>query len=327
MAWVQKWGALCNSFLAITGCSPPNQPAEELRADAAVLAVPTAAFSWLMTTLSGFMGRLGKLYLVCDLRPQWWKWCFSVCIVYVSTAIQCVQDACVWCMHICTCWYELRGQCVTSCVKFLIWNTCLSQLDRLLSQDLEMSHHSPKWGQNLTIFPGKTLPVSARVLWASFTSVFSKCVCALWKEANWKWAWPPDASRASALTPTHPHMVHAHTRGHAHIHTCIHHLTQMFFPLPLPPSSFLFFPPTSPFQATQNGCKHRLPAGRVECLRGLHSLWSAVTDSPPCVWQLLGSPCLVAMWWSLRGFCNFPLGGKGDGWLYRKDAQVWVDSL
>lgn len=78
----------------------------------------------------------------------------------------------------------------------------------------------------------------------------------------------------SAL-PLHTLCAHAH----------FHHLTQMFFsPFHTPLFFFFFFfSPTSPFQATQNGCKHRLPAGRVECLRGLHSLWSSLTDSPPCV--------------------------------------------
>lgn len=111
---------------------------------------------------------------------------------------------------------------------------------------------------------------------------------------------------------------------------CVFFLFFLVSTPPTPPIPPFFFFTTSPFQAKQNGCKQRVPAWIVECLRGLHSPWSSVTDSQPCVWQLLGSCCLSALWWSPLGLCNSPWGDKG-GWValekrYRRDAQVWADT-
>lgn len=147
-----------------------------------------------------------------------------------------------------------------------------------------MSHHIPNWGQILTI--SLTL-LSVMPVWAlpSLPFRFPRvCLCTLEREANWKWAWTPDASGQSLSHLTN-------TRSCAtHIHTHIHHLTQMFFFFfpSTPPFPLFFFSPTSPFQAKQNGCKHSVSAGGVECLRGLQQAL-ALSDRPSCVWQLFGS--------------------------------------
>lgn len=108
----------------------------------------------------------------------------------------------------------------------------------------------------------------------------------------------------------------------------IHHLTQMFFfPFHCPPSPFfkVFFSPTSPFQDTQSSCKHRLPVGRVECLRGLHSLL-VLSDrqSPLCLtapWvQLPGCTVVVPAWFffaishqGIRGMGSYTEGMVRSG--------------
>lgn len=240
--------------------------------------------------------------------------------------MQYVQNACMWymCVHICTClgmsWWvsvclceipNLKHMLVTAGQVSLTRPSNVSPHSQLRANFDNLSRKGSAGVRNACLSFAKTafhLSVSPRV-----------CLCTSEREANWNWAWPPDASRLWAITltlDTHSHMCthththtescacsHSHAHTHTHIHTSSH--TDVFFPS-TPPSPSFFFSLTSPFQAKQNGCKHRVPVGGVECLRGLHRLWSSLTDSPPCVWQFLGFCRLVALWWSLRGPHNFP---------------------
>lgn len=119
MAWVQKWGALCNSFLAITGRLLPNQPAEELRADAAVLRYYShlcrLAGWWLLSLWLSWLNFVSFVWHVI------WTWrgkgaCFPLCLLCVCFKMN-ACDICVCTYAHVLDWYELVSQRVS------LWNS------------------------------------------------------------------------------------------------------------------------------------------------------------------------------------------------------------
>ncbi|MEQ2269634.1 hypothetical protein XENORESO_007195 [Xenotaenia resolanae] len=167
----------------------------------------------------------------------------------------------------------------------------------LLPKDLQMSHKIPK------VFLGKRLYCLFELCGIPTTSVILKCVYTLLEGGTGHG--PQMSQDPLAFIHSLP-LTHIQSCEHSQLFACSHShtspLTDVFSlsAAPFPP----FFPPlTSPFQATQNGCKHKLSAGIVECLRGLHSLLvlrdrqSSLCLTGP--WVLLpGCTVVVSTWLS-----------------------------
>lgn len=156
-----------------------------------------------------------------------------------------------------------------------------------------MSHHIPNLKQILTVFLRKGLPVSLVLVWALPRLPFRfprVCLCNSKREANWKWAWPPDASEQSLSHLTHTHSC-------ASLDSCTYIISHRCFFPSTPPFPFSSFHPHHLFKPNKKDVNTVCQWGSGMPQRLTQAL--ALSDRQTAL-------CLTALWVSQPGWWSHP---------------------